>query len=304
MKNAKIKNHLPAWTLFLLLISATFCNGQFKVTPSTKTMKSSGYAPVNGLKMYYEIHGEGKPLVVLHGSYMTIDMNWGHLLPELVKNRKVIALEMQGHGRTADRKSEFTYPQLADDVAGLLKHLKIDSADVLGYSLGGTVALETAIRHPEIVNKLIIISSVYKLEGWVKAARDLFPTITADMFENTPLKTEYDRLAPDKSHWREFIAKGVRLDSKDFDLGAENVRAIKSPALLISGDNDGVDQKHLVEMYSLFDGGVMGDIAGLPKSQLAIIPGMTHVNLIMQTEQLSSLINAFLNPPAQTAKQH
>lgn len=301
MKNAKIKNHLPAWTLFLLLVSATFCNAQFKVTPSTKTLKSSGYAPVNGLKMYYEIHGEGKPLVVLHGSYMTIDMNWGHLMPEFVKTRKVIALEMQGHGRTADRKSEFSYPELADDVAGLLKYLKIDSADVLGYSLGGTVALETAIRHPEIVNKLIIISSVFKLEGWVKAARDLFPMITPEMFENTPLKTEYDRLAPDKSHWREFVAKGVRLDSKDFDLGAENVRAIKSPALFIGGDNDGVDQKHLVEMYSLFDGGVMGDIAGLPKSQLAIIPGMTHVNLIMQTEQLSSIINGFLNP-IQTGK--
>jgi len=164
------------------------------------------------------------------------------------------------------------------------------------------VALATAIRHPEIVNKLIIISSVYKLEGWVKAARDLFPTMTPEMFENTPLKTEYDRLAPDKSHWREFVAKHVKLDSKDFDLGAENVRAIKSPGLFISGDNDGVDQKHLVEMYSLFDGGVMGDIAGLPKSQLAIIPGMTHVNLIMQTEQLSPIINAFLNPPAQTAK--
>jgi pimeloyl-ACP methyl ester carboxylesterase len=225
-------------------------------------------------------------------------------MPELVKARKVIALEMQGHGRTADRKSEFSYPQLADDVAGLLKYLKIDSADVLGYSLGGTVALGTAIRHPEIVNKLIIISSVYKLEGWVKAARDLFPTITPEMFENTPLKTEYDRLAPDKSHWREFVAKHVRLDSKDFDLGAENVGSIKSPALFIGGDNDGVDQKHLVEMYSLFGGGVMGDIAGLPKSQLAIIPGMTHVNLIMQTEQLSSIINAFLNPSTQTTKQH
>ena len=302
MKNSVIRNHLPAWILFLLLISATFCSAQFKVTSSTKTLKSSGYAPVNGLKMYYEIHGEGKPLVVLHGSYMNIDLNWGHLLPDLVKTRKVIALEMQGHGRTADRKSEFSYPELADDVAGLLKYLKIDSADVLGYSLGGTVALATAIRHPEIVNKLIIISSVYKLEGWVKAARDLFPTMTPEMFENTPLKTEYDRLAPDKSHWREFVAKHVKLDSKDFDLGAENVRAIKSPGLFISGDNDGVDQKHLVEMYSLFDGGVMGDIAGLPKSQLAIIPGMTHVNLIMQTEQLSPIINAFLNPPAQTAK--
>jgi pimeloyl-ACP methyl ester carboxylesterase len=155
-----------------------------------------------------------------------------------------------------------------------------------------------------MVNKLIIISSVFKLEGWVKSARDLFPTMTPEMFENTPLKTEYDRLAPDKSHWREFVAKNVRLDSKSFDLGAENVSAIKSPALIISGDNDGVDQKHLVEMYSLFDGGVLGDVAGLPKSRLAIIPAMTHVNLIMQTEQLAPMINSFLNPPTQRAEQH
>lgn len=296
MKNAPIKNQLTALIICLFVISTSFCNAQFKATSSTKTLKSSGYAPVNGLKMYYEIHGEGKPLVLLHGSYMNIDLNWGAIIPELVKTRKVIALEMQGHGRTADRNGEFMYPQLADDVAGLLKHLKIDSADVLGYSLGGTVALETAIRHPEMVKKLVVISSVYKLDGWVKAARDVFPTITPEMFENTPLKTEYDRLAPDKSHWREFVAKHVRLDSKDFDLGAENVKTIKSPALFISGDNDGVDHKHLIEMYSLFGGGVMGDLAGLPKSQLAIIPGMTHVNLMMQTKQLGTIINTFLDP--------
>jgi pimeloyl-ACP methyl ester carboxylesterase len=256
--------------------------------------------------MYYEIHGEGvgNPLVLLHGSYMTIDLNFKEIIPELAKNRQVIALEMQGHGRTADIDRPFSYPSLAKDVAGLLKHLKIDSADVLGYSLGGTVAFELTIQNPGLVKNLIIISSVYKLDGWVKSARDIFPTITAGMFENTPLKTEYDRLAPDKNHWNEFVKKLVKLDVIPFDLGADNIDGIKCPVLIISGDNDGVDLSHVAEMYRLCGGGVFGDITGLPKSQLAILPGMTHVAVMMQTEKLVSIINPFLKGAPAKIIQH
>jgi pimeloyl-ACP methyl ester carboxylesterase len=293
------------WLLAAFCLSAITVSGQSgsssKTLKSRKTLKSSGYAPVNGLKMYYEIHGEGKPLVLLHGSYMTIDLNWNQMIPELAKSHKVIGLEMQGHGRTADINRPFGYTFLAEDVAGLLKHINIDSADILGYSLGGTVAFEFAIRHPEMVNKLVIISSVYKHEGWIQAARDIFPTITPEKFENTPLKTEYDRLAPDKNHWREFVTKMVKLQVTPFDLGTNNIKALKSPVLLITGDNDGVDLNHLAEMYRLCGGGVFGDIAGLPKSQLAILPGMTHVTLMMQTEKLLSLIDPFLEE-SQTKK--
>jgi len=281
--------------LILLLFALLSTKIYAQQKPSgPKTLKSSGYAPVNGLKMYYEIHGDGKPLVLLHGSYMTIDLNFAQLIPELAKKHKVIALEMQGHGRTADIDRPYSYPALASDIDGLLKHLKIDSADVLGYSLGNTVALQLAINHPKRVTNLVIISSVFRLDGWIQSARDIFPTIKPEFFENTPLKTEYDRLAPDKSHWKDWVTKMVASEIIPFDLGADNLKALKCPVLFIDGDNDGVDLNHVAEMYRLCGGGVFGDMAGLPKSRLAILPGMTHVNLMMETSKLMSIIDPFL----------
>jgi pimeloyl-ACP methyl ester carboxylesterase len=254
--------------------------------------------------MYYEIHGEGDPVVLLHGSYMTIDLNWSELIPQLSKTNQVIALEMQGHGRTADTDREFSYEALADDVAALLKFLKIDSADVIGYSLGGTVAFSFAIRHPEMVNDLVIISSVYKLHGWIKPARDIFATIRPEFFEGTPLKKDYERLAPDKSHWRSFVQKLSAFDNRHFDLGAAKIQGIKSPLLFIKGDNDGVDLNHVTEIFHLFDGDVFGDMVGVSKSQLAIIPGMTHVNLMMQTQKLMEIIPPFLNKTTPPVAAH
>ncbi|RPJ02313.1 MAG: alpha/beta hydrolase, partial [Candidatus Aminicenantes bacterium] len=124
-----------------------------------------GYAPVNGLKMYYEIHGTGKPLVLIHGAFMTVEA-WGETLTELAKTRRVIALELQGHGRTADIDRPFSYEQFADDVAALMRHIGIDKADVLGYSLGGAAALQAALRHPEMVDKLVVVSGTYRTDGW------------------------------------------------------------------------------------------------------------------------------------------
>lgn len=152
----------------VLLVGAVF--GQPK--PMT------GYAPVNGLKMYYEIHGEGEPVVMLHGAFMTIT-GWADWVKELSKTRKVIAVEMQGHGRTADTKRDMSFENLADDVAALLDHLEIPSADVIGYSMGGGVAMQTAIRHPEKVRKVVVISAVFRYDGWVKEGRDALPNITA-----------------------------------------------------------------------------------------------------------------------------
>ncbi|HMG07527.1 MAG TPA: alpha/beta hydrolase [Mucilaginibacter sp.] len=281
-------------TLFIISISAISSDAQ-QSKSNISTIKSSGYAPVNGLKMYYEIHGEGKPIVLLHGSYMSIDLNYGQLIPDLAKSHKVIALEMQGHGRTADIDRPFSFVALADDVDGLLKYLHIDSADVLGYSLGATVGLELAIRHPAVVNKLVFISSAYKFEGWSKATRDMLPTLKPEFFEKTPLKTDYDRLAPDKNHWKQFVTKLLQFDATPFDLGAENIKAIKSPVLIINGDNDGVDLSHVADLYKLCGGSVFADMVGLPKSQLAIVPAATHVSLMMETQKLASLIHPFLN---------
>jgi len=290
-----MKNPISICIVFLFVIALLSTSNYAQQKPAvSKTLKSSGYAPVNGLKMYYEIHGDGKPLVLLHGSYMTIDLNFAQLIPELAKKRKVIALEMQGHGRTGDIDRPYSYTSLASDIDGLLNHLKIDSADVLGYSLGGTVALELAIKHPKRVTSLVIISSVFRLDGWIQSARDLFPTIKPQFFEKTPLKTEYDRLAPDKNHWNDWVNKMVASEVVPFDLGADNIKALKCPVLIIKGDNDGVDLNHIAEMYTLCGGGVFGDITGLPKSRLAILPGMTHVTLMMETAKLMSIIDPFL----------
>ena len=280
--------------LSFLLINLSVITTQAQ-NKSMNAPKASGYAPVNGLKLYYEVYGEGKPIILLHGSYMTIDLNYGQLIPELAKTHKVIAVEMQGHGHTADIDRPFSYIALADDVAELLKYLKIENADILGYSLGATVGLELAIKHPAVVNKLVFISSVFKYDGWIQAARNIFPTMKPEFLEKTPLKTEYDNAAPDKAHWAAFVTKLAKFDSTPFDLGAENVKAIKAPVLIIKGDNDGVDLSHVAEMYTLLGGDIFGDMAELPKSQLAILPAATHVSLMMETQKLATLISPFLD---------
>lgn len=260
---------------------------------NTGTSVKTGYAPVNGLKMYYEIHGDGEPIVLLHGAYMTIGLNWAQLIPELSKTRKVIVVELQGHGRTGDIARPFSYDALASDIAGLMKYLSIERADILGYSFGGTIAMQLAIKNPELINKLIIISTVYRYDGWLPEAREIFKTIKPEMFENTPLKTEYERIAPDAKNWSKFVTKLAAFDLQDFNLGEENMKSIKSPILFIMGDNDGVDLNHKAKLYQLCGGNVFGDISGLPKSTLAILPGTTHVGIMTETEKLITYIHAF-----------
>lgn len=150
----------------------------------------TGYADVNGLKMYYEVYGKGKPLILLHGSFMTIPLNWAHFIPLLAKDRKIIVSEMQGHGRTRDIAREFSYEAMADDVSGLLKHLKTDSADIMGYSMGGGVAFQLAVRHPEQVRRLVILSGAYAHDGWWPDAEASFATANADEFKGTPIQEE------------------------------------------------------------------------------------------------------------------
>jgi pimeloyl-ACP methyl ester carboxylesterase len=275
-------------SIFILVL---FLSNQFVFS---QAKKSSGYAPVNNLKIYYEIYGEGKPLLLLHGAYMTIDMNWAQLLPELSKTRKVIAIEMQGHGRTADTDRSFSFETMADDVAQTLKYLKIDTVDVIGYSLGGTVALELTIQKPSLVNKMVIISSAYKSQGWLPQIRNAFQSFKPEFFDATPLKPAYESVAPDPKHWRSFVTKMIEFDKKEYNLGEEKIKAIKSPVLLIMGDNDGVDMEHKANFYKLLGGDVSGDMAGLPKSQLAIVPASTHVSLMMKTDILLSLLKPFL----------
>src|SRR5882672_8086498 len=165
----------------------------------------SGYASVNGIKVYYEVYGEGKPIVLLHGAFYTIDMNWGQLIPELSKTRKVIAIELQGHGHTQFSDRQLNLATLASDVDGVMNHLKVDSADVAGYSMGGSVAYQLTIQSPKRVKKLVIISSTYKSSGWMPQINNAFKNMKPEFFENTPMKAAYDAVAPDKTKWIKFL---------------------------------------------------------------------------------------------------
>jgi pimeloyl-ACP methyl ester carboxylesterase len=211
--------------IFTVLLSTTVMAQAQKPT--------TGYAPVNGLKMYYEIHGSGsgEPLVLLHGSYMTISNNWTGWIGELSKTRKVIAVEMQGHGRTADINRDFSYEHLADDIAAMLDYLKIKQADLLGYSMGGGVAMQVAIRHGAKVRKVVSISAVFRHDGLVKEALDAFPQLTADSFKGSPIETEYKKLSPTPNEFPNFVKRVVAIALKPYDFGADRLKATKAPFL-------------------------------------------------------------------------
>lgn len=263
------------------------------VSRSIKPAKN-GYANVNGLKMYYEVYGEGKPIILLHGSYMNIPLNWSHIIPLLAKDRKVIVAEMQGHGRTKDIAREISYEGMADDVSSLLKHLKIDSSDVLGYSMGGGIAFQVAVRHPEQVRRLIVLSGTYAHDGWWPDVEASFATFTPDMFKGTPIQQQYDSLGNDPAHFPEFVKKVIGIDLKPYDWTVD-VKNIKRPIFMAIGDADGVRYEHALELFRAKGGGKMGDIHGLPKSRLAIIPGTTHIGMMQRTDWLIPMINDFLD---------
>ena len=275
---------------FLLAITAG-ASGQQKPT--------TGYAPVNGLKMYYEIHGSGEPVVLLHGAFMAITDEWVDWINELAKTRKVIAVEMQGHGRTADIDRDMTYDNLSDDVAALLEYLKIPSADVVGYSLGGVVALDTAIRHPDKVRKVVSISAWIRGDGWVNEARDFWPNFTWEMMKGTPAEVGYKKLNPTPDGFPKFFNHLKATAMRPFDMGADKFKATKAPMFFIHGDADGVRLDHIAEMYRLKGGDIHGDMRPHPESRLAILPNTTHVTLMARMSTIVPMINDFLDAKRQ-----
>ncbi|MCE4063519.1 alpha/beta hydrolase [Chryseobacterium gleum] len=275
--------------LMITVLAATCMVSAQKVKPS-----ESGYAPVNGIKVYYEVYGNGKPLVLLHGAFMTIDMNWGELIPELSKTRKVIAVELQGHGHTPFSERKLSHAVLASDVTKIMDYLKIDKADVAGYSFGGEVAYQLAIQSPERLNNLVIISSTYKSSGWLPEVNKAFEGMKPDLFTNSPLHTAYNAVAPDKTKWTKFLEQMMASAGKPFDLEDDNISKIPVPVLIIAGDNDGLDKTELSKTYKLLGGGVSADMGAMPKSQLAIVPGQSHVTVMMQTATILNYLNNFL----------
>lgn len=275
--------------LIIVVMLVTSISNAQQTKPS-----ASGYAPVNGIKVYYEVYGEGKPLVLLHGAFMTIDLNWGQMIPELSKTRKVIAIELQGHGHTPFSDRKLSFPALASDVSGVMDYLKIDSADIVGYSMGGSVAYQFAIQNPKRLKKMMIISSTYKSSGWLPEVNSGFKALKPEFFTNTPLKTAYDAVAPDKTKWTMFLQHMIAFAQTPFDMGDANISKITAPVLIISGDNDGLDKVELAKTYKLLGGGVSADMQPMPKSQLAIVPSQSHVTVMMQTATILNYLDSFL----------
>lgn len=298
------------WTVrgLLALIVLTFAGANVLVTragaqsadatPVTSPAPvETGYAPVNGLQMYYEIQGSGGvPLVILHGAFGTVDM-FGPLVPALAETRQVITVEMQGHGRTADVDRPFTYEQLADDIAALVQYLGIEEVDVFGYSMGGFTAQQVAIRHRELVRKLVVASASFNREGVYPEVWEGIEALTPELFEGSPPQTEYARLAPNPENWPILIEKVKELERKFVGWPAEDVAAIESPTLLIIGDADIVRLDHAAEMIQLLGGGVPGDFGAPPHDQLAVLPGTNHVGVMLRTDWLLPRITQFLDAP-------
>jgi pimeloyl-ACP methyl ester carboxylesterase len=251
----------------------------------------AGYAPVNGLRMYYETHGSGEPLLVLPGAYMTVGL-MGDLVPALAESRHVIAVEFQGHGHTADIDRPFSYEQFADDIAALLGHLGIERADVYGYSLGGGVALQLGLRHRRLLRKLAIASASQSSDGLYPEVVGGIENITPELFDGTPWREAYDRTAPDPSRFPTLVEKLKRLDMTPFDWPIDKLAA---PALILIGDADGTRLEHAVDMFRRLGGGVFGDLVPeLPASQLAILPGTTHIGMLERADWIASMVTAFL----------
>jgi pimeloyl-ACP methyl ester carboxylesterase len=269
------------------------------------TTQQSNYATINGLELYYEIHGSGaeQPLVLLPGGYMTVAA-MGAIVPELAATRQVIAVELQGHGHTSDIERPLRFELLADDIAALVTQLQLERVDLFGYSLGGGVALQTAIRHPEVVRKLVLASTPFQRGGWYPENVAAMRATSVEGFAQTPLPAEYRKVSPRPDAWPTVVAKMRDLITSDYDW-AEDVAALKVPVLLVVGDGDGVRLEHVVEFFGLLGGSKGdGDMGGLSPSALAVLPATTHVGwappyhgIMTRTQLLIPIITEFLDAP-------
>jgi pimeloyl-ACP methyl ester carboxylesterase len=265
--------------------------------------RQQGYALINGLNLYYEIHGSGEPLVLLPGGFMTVEA-MGDIVPQLAETRRVIGVELQGHGHTANIERPLRFESMADDIAVLIRHFGLERADIFGYSLGGAVGLQTAIRHPEMVRKLALASTAFKRNGWYPETLAGMSSISVEGFAGTPIHEAYLKTSPRPEAWPTFVAKMRQLLSEDYDW-TESVAALKTPILIMVGDADGLRITNAVELFGLLGGGQAdGDLVGLSHSQLAVLPDTTHVGwappkrgIMTRTELLLPIITEFLDSP-------
>jgi pimeloyl-ACP methyl ester carboxylesterase len=260
------------------------------------------YASVNGLHMYYEVHGSGPPLVLLHGALSSIEPDFGKILPALARTRKVIAIEQQAHGHTADIARPLSFEQMADDTAALLRQLGIGRADFYGYSMGGAIAMQVAKRHPALVRKFVFGGGAsFDPSGYYPELLAGEKDMEADDLAGTPWQKAYAKVAPEPRAWPALVKKIMELDLGFKGWSAEQLKTITAPALLMIGDSDIVRPEHTTQLLRILGGGVPGDMYGLPRSQLAVLPGTTHVTFVDRVEWLLSMITAFLDAPVPSA---
>lgn len=252
---------------------------------------SADYAPVNGLQMHYEIYGSGEPLALMHGGMTTLE-DFGFVLPTLAQTRQVIAFERQGHGHTADIDRPFTLEQWANDTAVLFSYLKIEQADILGYSTGGAVALAFALRYPQMVRKLVLISTIYNKEGYYPGIREGLLQATADDMPEI-LRDMYTRVAPHPENWPKLVEKSIESAAGFEGWQKREMRTIGAPTLVVVGDSDIVRTEHAVELYRL-----------LPHAKLAVLPDTDHIGVLVQhAEWTAAMIAEFLSAPLPEKEQ-
>jgi len=252
---------------------------------------------VSELELYHEIHGAGRPLVLLHGAMSTIETSFAEVLPVFAESRRVIAVEQQAHGHTADVDRPLSYEGMADDTAALLRRIGVEHADFYCYSMGSGIAVELGLRHPDLVGKLALASLTASKAGLHPEIVEAIEGVTAEDLAGSVFETAYEEVAPDPSNWPTLVAKCNQLDVDFEGWSDEKIRSIDKPVLLIIGDSDIVRPEHAVELFRLVGGGVEGTTAGLPRSQLAVLPGTTHLSLVERADWLVSMISAFLDGP-------
>lgn len=264
------------------------------------TENRSHYAEVNGLSMYYEVHGHGRPLLLLHGGFGSTGM-FAPILPALAEGRRVISADLQAHGRTADVDRPLSSEAMADDVAALIRHLGLGRADVMGYSMGGGVALRTAIQHPDLVRKLVVVSFPFKFEGWypeVRAALGRVGPEAAEQMKQSQIYEAYAAVAPRPEDWPVLCAKMGESVRQDYDW-SEEVAAMETPAMVVAGDADGFPPAHAAEFFGLLGGGRRDpgwEDPTMPASRLAVLPGTNHYD-IFASPLLVPTVAPFLDGP-------
>lgn len=271
----------------------------------TNTTAQTGYAPVNGLNLYYEIYGTGEPLILLHGGMGSVEM-FSEILPQLAAGRQVIGVDLQAHGRTADSDRPLRFELMADDIGALIKHLGIEKADVMGYSLGGGAALRTAIQYPAVVRKLVVISTAYKRANWypeVLAGMEQMGPHLAEPFKQSPTYQLYAKIAPKLDDWPVLLTKLGDLLRQDYDWTNE-VAALPMATMLVFGDADSLPPAQIAQFFGLLGGGQKDagwDGSNMPTARLAILPGMTHYN-ILSSPLLAPSVLPFLDAPVPESK--